>query len=215
MSESRQAPDSADSLRGSTTRQITQRRNARHEEIGAAAHVHELRQRGRTPAQSALLRTGERVARRAGRERQAIADQRIALVETFEFRIGEPGRLDEFELPRDVGIEADETQPPLHHAIAALAGRFEHVLTAAAENAMKPGRRNQVVVRMLAAETQDADQPRPPAPGAFREIGVARIGAADMGAVGTGGAVRIVVKGELIAMDDPRDRDRRRESPRR
>ena len=84
---------------------------------------------------------------------------------------------------------------------ALVAGGFEDVLAAAAQNAMKPRRRNQVVVRMLAAEAQNADQPREQAVGAFREIGVARIGAADMGAVGTGGAVRIVVKGELIALD--------------
>ena len=121
-----------------------------------------------------------------------MGDQRIALVETFEFRIGEPGRLDEFELSRDVGVEADETQPPLHHAIATGVCGFKSVLAPAAQNAVKPRGRNQVVVRMVASVTQDADQPREQATGAFRESGVARIGAADMGAIGTGGAVTSV-----------------------
>src|SRR5262245_7262783 len=54
---------------------------------------------------------------------------------------------------------------------------------------------------MLTAETQNAKQSVEQAVCAFRKVRVARIGATDMGTVGTRGGVRIDVKRELIAFD--------------
>src|SRR4029450_5764429 len=108
---------------------------------------------------------------------------------------------DELELSRDVGVEADEAKTPLNDGAALVAGGVEDILAAAAQNAMKPRRGNEVVVWVLTAEAQNAKQPLEQAAGAFRKIGVTGIGATDVCAVGTRGGVRIDVKREPIVLD--------------
>jgi hypothetical protein len=86
--------------------------NSRHEEIGAAAHCDELLQAADAVAKAAVPGTRECVRGPTSPQRLAVAEQRVALVHADEFRIGDPRGLYKFELPRDIGVEADEPQAP-------------------------------------------------------------------------------------------------------
>ena len=97
-----------------------QRGQARQEKIGAAANPDELRKAAGMPA--IRRRAGSRKAicelrwscNRGGWKRLTIAQQRILLTrEGGELRAGDPSALHEFELPRDVGIEADKVDAAL------------------------------------------------------------------------------------------------------
>src|SRR4051812_30482276 len=65
---------------------------------------------GKTVGALRTLRAGERRCRK----QLAVSEQGVLLAaERGEFRAGDPGSLDEFELPRDIRIEADEVDSGL------------------------------------------------------------------------------------------------------
>ena len=85
--------------------------NPRHEEIRPASYGDELRQLLELLRRPSVARQGEAANARAISRRDAIAEQRIALVcQAGEFGAHEPCALHELELTSDVGIEAPELQ---------------------------------------------------------------------------------------------------------
>src|SRR5258708_40122642 len=91
-----------------------------------------------------------RLGDRAGRERLAIAKQRVLLPgESGKFRAGDPGALNEFELPRDIGLEANEVDANLGGGDCGIEpqpaiGRLA-IFAAARQNSAKKGPSHRVV----------------------------------------------------------------------
>ena len=112
----------------------------------------ECRQLGGAPGLEKPSVRLRRVGERGCRKRLAIAEQRILLAgEGGEFRAGDPGALNEFELPRDIRIEADEVEPGLRircvaGSIATLRSIFVAIFPAAPQDAMEAGRCHRVVL---------------------------------------------------------------------
>src|SRR5262249_50072432 len=161
----------------------------------------------------------EAIGRPARPQRLAVAEQWIAFVGAGKFRVGDPRPLHELELPRDVGIETDEAQASLLVAVLAQNGILRReprsIFATAPQDAMKPGGGQQIGVRALAVEAERAQKFCDRTARARRKIGIAGVGATDVGAERAGGCVRIIIEGELGCATDPpcgasRRPDRRR-----
>src|SRR5438874_2340165 len=89
--------------------EVAQRAQAGEEEVRSAAHSHELGKARNTTAQPACLRNREIAGDWIARHRLAITHQRIVLsAQARKLGVRGPRILQEFELPRDVRVEADE-----------------------------------------------------------------------------------------------------------
>src|SRR4051812_33259830 len=84
--------------------------NAGHKKVPSAAHLHKAGQAGyASPYRYGLHRKD--VSRFIQLARPALPHERIAiLVQTTEFRVVDPGLLDELELACDVGIKTEKQQ---------------------------------------------------------------------------------------------------------
>src|SRR5689334_14328028 len=128
-----------------------QRAQSRKKEIRSAAHVDELRNVRDPPAYAFLVWNREAAVAWTSGDRRGIADRRIVLLaQAGELAVHRPGVLDEFELTRQVRIEADEVQTSLRLVCGLGSQRFDRrqlrtVFAAAAQNPMESNRRHQIV----------------------------------------------------------------------
>ena len=153
--------------------QGAQRRQPRHEEVGAAFHGDEARH-ARVALSDSLAGSGEAAPERLGR-----ADQRVGVVvEPGELRVVQPGLLHELELAGDVPAQADEVEAArlaVVLGVECFLGRERRaVLTAAAQEPMPPVQLQGVVRAGIRVER------------------VARIRPPDVGADGAESAARVV-----------------------
>src|SRR6185369_9347927 len=146
------------------------------------------------------VRSRECVGRSSVQHWRARPEQRITLVEPLELRERQPRRLNELELSRDVGVEANEAKSALHRRCAVFIRRPDHVFATAPQDPMKARRRDQIVVWMLAGKAERPQKPGKQSARSLREIRVPRVRTSDVRAVWARIAISVVMKCELIEL---------------
>src|SRR5215469_4342466 len=180
----------------SSARDEAQRAQTRKKEICPATHRDKARQSAQ-PSKS--------VRRLTRRKWFAVAKQRIGFTgQCIELRIGQPGVLNELELPRDVGIQTDEVQPALRRRRcigqrSLLGWHRSAIFTATAQDAMEPAGGNGVVTQVVATgKAEHPDRLRKHPLHAAGHVPGARVGTAYMRAERADAAVWIGVIGEAV-----------------
>src|SRR5689334_5897541 len=167
-------------------RDVAQRAKARHKKISAPAHRYELWYSGEAACQLPVSRYGEVARNRAISRRSTISEKWIVLVRhAIEFRAHNPRVLYEFELSADVCAHAGEMQAARGIASGSgFEGLFRRegrtVLTAAPQETMKSGRGDEVGAHLGARKSQAAEPSGNQTGWMPEQIGIARIGAADV-----------------------------------